>query len=62
MGWGACLTWKEAYREPIANGQIEEAERKISGLSFNVAAGSTPSKEIGDLWWELGFQAMAGRY
>jgi hypothetical protein len=56
------LTWKEAYREPIANGQIEEAERKISGLSFNVAAGSTPSKEIGDLWWELGFQAMAGRY
>jgi hypothetical protein len=49
-------------RKAIADGQEEEAKSKIVGVSANVSPGSTFSKEIGDLYFALGFSAMAGRY
>ena len=51
-----------AIRHAIAAGQIEEAKTKIGGMSLNVEPGTMLSKEVGDLWWEFGFPAMAGRY
>jgi hypothetical protein len=51
-----------AIRSTIANGQIEEATKRLGGLSFEISPGSILAKEVGDLYWELGFPAMAGLY
>ena len=51
-----------AIRAAIANGQVEEAARKMCAIALNIPPGARLSKEIGDLYWELGFPAMAGRY
>lgn len=51
-----------SIRNMIAAGQLEEAKRMISGVSLNASPGSEFSREIGDLYLELGLPAMAGRY
>ena len=49
-------------REAILNGQTEEANKRLLGVSCNCGPGMTYSQELGDLFIELGFPAMAGRY
>ncbi len=51
-----------AIRAAIANGQVEEATRKMLAVALNVPPGTRLSQEIGDLYLELGFPEMAGRY
>lgn len=51
-----------AIRDAIADGRADEARKKISGIPVNFSSGGRLSKEIGDLYLELGFQVMAGRY
>lgn len=49
-------------RRAITEGRREEAAANISGISLNASPGSKFAKEIGVLYLELGFSAMAGRY
>jgi len=49
-------------RKAIGDGDVEEAKRRIRGIPILVSPGSRFAREIGDLYWELGFPAMAGRY
>jgi hypothetical protein len=51
-----------AIRRAISDGNAEEAKAKIRSVSLNVSPGSRLTKEIGELYLELGFSAMAGRY
>jgi hypothetical protein len=51
-----------AIRKAIAAGQLEDAKRMLTGVSLNAPPGGELSKEIGNLYLELGFPAMAGRY
>jgi hypothetical protein len=51
-----------AIRIAIANGQAEDAARKMGAISLNISPGNRLAREIGDLYLELGFPAMAGRY
>ena len=46
----------------IEAGQLEDAKRMLLGVSLNVFPGGKSSQQIGDLYLELGFPAMAGRY
>ncbi len=49
-------------RKAISHGQTEEATKRLLGVSYNCVPGTTHSQEVGDLFMELGFAAMAGRY
>ncbi|MCC6126137.1 MAG: hypothetical protein IT426_14340 [Pirellulales bacterium] len=49
-------------RNDISLGKYDEATNKLGAISFRCPSGSTHSNEIGNLYWELGFPAMAGRY
>jgi hypothetical protein len=51
-----------SIRSSINEGKIEEAKIKLQAISVNYPPGVQSSKEIGDLFLELGFSAMAGRY
>jgi hypothetical protein len=51
-----------AIRAAISAGQTEEATKMLRGVSLNCKPGSTHSQEVGDLFMELGFPAMAGRF
>jgi hypothetical protein len=51
-----------AVRTAIAATDFEEAKRLLGAVSLNTLPASRFSKEIGDLYFELGFEAMAGRY
>jgi hypothetical protein len=51
-----------AIRAAIANGEVDEATWRMRGIALNISPGTRLSKEIGDLFWELGFPTMAGRY
>jgi hypothetical protein len=49
-------------RSVFFEGLIDEATQKLAVVSSAFPPGSPHSKEIGDLFWELNFPAMAGRY
>jgi hypothetical protein len=51
-----------AVRSAIASGQRENAEEMLAGIALNTTPAGQFSREIGDLYGELGFPAMAGRY
>ena len=51
-----------AIRTVMASGQLKDAERMLAGVSLNVSPASEFSKRIGDLYLQLGFPVMAGRY
>jgi len=51
-----------AIRDAISADQFEEATKMLRGVPLNCSPGSTHAQEIGDLFMELGFPAMAGRY
>ena len=51
-----------AIRAAIAAGQLEEARTMIAGVALNAPSHSEWSKQIGELYLELGFPCMAGRY
>jgi hypothetical protein len=51
-----------AITQAIDAGQLEDAKRILVGIPQHVSLGSKFSQQIGDLYLELGFPAMAGRY
>ena len=51
-----------AIRKAISAGQFEEATKMLRGVCLNCPPGSTHAQEVGDLFMELGFPTMAGRY
>jgi hypothetical protein len=51
-----------AVRTAISSGQLEEATNRLGAICCYTPPDFSHFKEIGDLYWELGFPAMAGRY
>jgi hypothetical protein len=51
-----------AIRSAIANGNLDEARRLLRAVSLNFRTTSKFSREVGQLYFDLGFPAMAGRY
>jgi hypothetical protein len=51
-----------AIRSVLSEGRLEEAKVIVSSIALNASPGTRLSQEIGDLYLELGFPAMAGRY
>jgi hypothetical protein len=51
-----------SIRSLISEGRTEEAKEKLLSLFLTFPPSDESPKEIGDLYWELGFHAMAGRY
>jgi hypothetical protein len=46
----------------IGDGKTDEAVDKLGGLVLKIRPGTPHSEEIGNLFWEIGLPAMAGRY
>jgi hypothetical protein len=52
----------KVIKTAIATGNINDASEMLAGLCVNAPPGGEFSKEIGDLFYAMGFSAMAGRY
>jgi hypothetical protein len=51
-----------AIKRTIASGELDEARRLLRAVSLNFPSTSKFSPEVGRLYFDLGFPAMAGRY